>query len=354
MDEKHDTKGTEELRRWILERARSEGAVTTREVQEETGLSRQGAHYHLKELVDAGELRKVGRTRGARYVPADREDKGTRRFRDEFSREGLEEHLVMQRIEVELGLRESVSDQALHILRYAVSEILNNAIEHSGSPVVLVEAETGPYDVEFTIRDRGIGIYRKIAEGLGHGSEAEGLQDLLKGKTTTEPERHTGEGIYFSSKALDVLEITSHRLLLQFDNREDRVVTGTVRWLEGTRVEGSVRRRSRRELAGIFDAYGGAEFDFRFEKTRVKALLVAGGEGGLVSRSQARRLLERLDRFSVVVLDFSNVQRIGQGFADEVFRGFADRHPGIRLEVENASPAVEAMISHVSGGDFIQ
>ncbi len=354
MDETHDTKGTEDLRRWILERASSEGAVTTREVKEETGLSRQGAHYHLKELVDAGDLRKIGRTRGVRYVPAGREYESTRRFGAEFPRAGLEEHRVLQRINVEMGLQGSLSDQALHIIRYTVSEMLNNAIEHSGSPTVLIEMEVGPYDVGFKIRDHGIGIYRKIAEGLGHGSEAEGLQDLLKGKTTTEPERHTGEGIYFSSRALDILEITSHRLLLRFDNREDRVLTGTARWLEGTRVEGSIRRRSRRELAGIFDAYGGEEFDFRFEKTRVKALLAAGGEEGLISRSQARRLLERLDRFSVVVLDFSDVERIGQGFADEVFRVFADRHPDIRLEVENAAPAVEAMISHVSEDDFIQ
>lgn len=339
---------TELLHRWILERARSAGAVTTREVTEHTGLTRQAAHYHLRELVDSGQLRKVGRTRGASYVPAAAEESQVRRFQEEHAREGLEEHVVLQRLETQLGLEGATSEQALHIIRYAFSEILNNAIEHSGSPVVSVEAEVRPYDVEFLIRDRGIGIYRNIAEGLGHRSEAEGLQDLLKGKTTTEPEHHTGEGIYFSSKALDVLEITSHRLLLRFDNQEDRVVTGTARWLEGTRVEGSVRRRSRRDLAEIFDAYGGEEFDFRFEKTRVKALLAAGGEGGLVSRSQARRLLERLDRFKVVVLDFSDVHRIGQGFADEVFRVFARQHPDIRLEVENASPGVEAMISHVS------
>jgi hypothetical protein len=41
------------------------------------------------------------------------------------------------------------------------------------------------------------------------------------------------------------------------------------------------------------------------------------------------------------------VRSIGQGFADEIFRVFAGRHPEIKIEIENANPVVAAMLRHV-------
>jgi len=35
--------------------------------------------------------------------------------------------------------------------------------------------------------------------------------------------------------------------------------------------------------------------------------------------------------FKVVMLDFTNVRRLDQAFADEIFRVFANEHPGIEL-----------------------
>ncbi|MNC91933.1 hypothetical protein D3C83_82760 [compost metagenome] len=67
-----------------------------------------------------------------------------------------------------------------------------------------------------------------------------------------------------------------------------------------------------------------------------------------VSRSEAKRLVANLDKFSEIVLDFRDVSSVGQGFADEVFRVFARRHPAIRILTENANPAVDAMLRHAS------
>ena len=67
-----------------------------------------------------------------------------------------------------------------------------------------------------------------------------------------------------------------------------------------------------------------------------------------VSRSEAKRLLVNLDRFSEIELDMRNVQQVGQGFADEIFRVFTSKHPEIVIRAINASQAVEAMIRHVS------
>jgi anti-anti-sigma regulatory factor len=64
----------------------------------------------------------------------------------------------------------------------------------------------------------------------------------------------------------------------------------------------------------------------------------------LVSRSQAKRLLSRIDRFKTVILDFKGVDSIGQAFADEIFRVFAMKNKDINLLHVNASREVEQMI----------
>ena len=64
-----------------------------------------------------------------------------------------------------------------------------------------------------------------------------------------------------------------------------------------------------------------------------------------MSRSQAKRVLNRIEKFKTVVFDFARVETIGQAFADEIFRVFANSHPEIELLPINANPDVQAMIS---------
>ena len=66
-----------------------------------------------------------------------------------------------------------------------------------------------------------------------------------------------------------------------------------------------------------------------------------------VSRSQARRVLNNLDKFKSVILDFDKVPTIGQAFADEIFRVFAQRHPEIEIKAINMNEAVEFMANRV-------
>ena len=69
-----------------------------------------------------------------------------------------------------------------------------------------------------------------------------------------------------------------------------------------------------------------------------------------VSRSEAKRLCANLEEFREVLLDFSQVEGIGQGFADEVFRVFSRAHPETKLRVQNANSAVCVMLRHVGAG----
>jgi uncharacterized protein (DUF1330 family) len=70
----------------------------------------------------------------------------------------------------------------------------------------------------------------------------------------------------------------------------------------------------------------------------------------LISRSQAKRLLVRVDQFRVVVMDFKDVDEIGQAFADEVFRVFRNQHPDVAISHVNASPDVQRMIRRAEVG----
>ena len=67
-------------------------------------------------------------------------------------------------------------------------------------------------------------------------------------------------------------------------------------------------------------------------------------ETGLVARSQAKRVLDGLERFQEVILDFAGVEGIGQGFADEVFRVWPRQHPDTHLRAENMTAPVTFMV----------
>ena len=86
--------------------------------------------------------------------------------------------------------------------------------------------------------------------------------------------------------------------------------------------------------------------DYGFTKTIVPVNLIRYGDELLVSRSQAKRLLTRIERFKTVILDFDGVRSIGQAFADEIFRVFTLKNKNITVVHINANKDVEQMITH--------
>ena len=69
-----------------------------------------------------------------------------------------------------------------------------------------------------------------------------------------------------------------------------------------------------------------------------------------VSRSQAKRVCARLERFREVVLDFSDISWAGQGFMHEIFVVFAKRNPDIKITPVNMSEDIQNMLGHVVNG----
>ena len=101
----------------------------------------------------------------------------------------------------------------------------------------------------------------------------------------------------------------------------------------------------------MFDSVSSGDDD-AFTKTVVPVRLAQYGDERLVSRSQAKRLLAGVDKFRVVVFDFSGVEAVGQAFADEVFRVFKKQHPEMQIMSLNASKDVAQMISRAESVDI--
>ena len=88
---------------------------------------------------------------------------------------------------------------------------------------------------------------------------------------------------------------------------------------------------------------------FEFSRTRTVVKLFAIGTE-FVSRSQAKRLLHGLTNFREVVLDFTGVDIVGQGFADEIFRIWAREHPEVNLVPTEMNDAVAFMVERALRG----
>ena len=199
-----------------------------------------------------------------------------------------------------------------------------------------------------TILDDGYGIFRKIKDSLGLEDERHAIFELSKGKLTTDPDNHTGEGIFFASRMFDEFAIDSGSVSFShLSPKEEYWVFENDEHVTGTCIRMKLSNDTRRTPQEVFDAFTGDD-DYGFTKTVVPVDLARYGNDALISRSQARRVLMRLDRFNTVVLDFRNVEQVGQGFADEVFRVFARTHPAVELIPVDANPQVTAMIRRAS------
>lgn len=252
---------------------------------------------------------------------------------------GLSEDVVWRRVAADLHLdRESPAGR---LTGYAFTEMLNNAIDHSESEKVTISWWVDAGQWTFEVRDYGVGAFLKLREGLRLASDFEAVQELSKGKRTTDRLHHTGEGIFFTSKAVDLFRLTSSGVRWTVDNLRRDSALGVVPATEGTSVVCQIDPQTDRTLPGVFSEF---TQDHAFVRTRPVVKLFEIGTV-FVSRSEARRLLDGLDSdFDTVEVDFAGVTDVGQGFVDELLRVWPAAHPGKTIIPTNMNKAVEFMI----------
>jgi anti-sigma regulatory factor (Ser/Thr protein kinase) len=329
----------QQIRRRALELIIADGHRVGTRLAQAAGLSRQVANGYLQALLREGLVDAEGTTR-ARFYRL----KLLAEVERQYPREGLQEDLVWRELIAPVVVR--LTENVRNIWYYACTEMINNAIDHSGACEVQVGVRQNALSTEVLVSDEGEGIFVKIQRALGLHDPRESILELAKGKLTTAPENHTGEGIFFTSRALDSFEIESHHLRFTHGQRGDDAIVQQAVDTPGTRVRMRLANDSPRVMREVFDAFTDTE-EYTFDKTVVPLHLAQYEGEKLVSRSQAKRVAHRFERFKRVELDFAGVSEIGQAFADELFRVFAKAHPEIRITPINTELAVAQMIRRV-------
>jgi len=329
----------ETVRKYILANVEKHPADIARMTADRFGITRQAVNKHLQKLVGERALKQHGITRNCSYQLAP-----LAHWRKTFplAKTLAEDRVWREDVVPSLG---QMPRNVLEIWHYGFTEIFNNAIDHSEGSQIAVDFRKTASTTQIAIHDNGVGIFKKIQTALGLIDERHAVLELAKGKLTTDPARHTGEGIFFASRMFDDFEILSGGIHFshQFDKKEDWILERD-RFSSGTAVWMKLNNHTARTTKKVFDQFTSGE-DYGFTKTVVPVKLTQYGDENLVSRSQAKRLLARVERFETVILDFSGVESVGQAFADEIFRVFAAQHPNVALLELNANSAVKRMIN---------
>ncbi|PIR53332.1 ArsR family transcriptional regulator [Candidatus Peregrinibacteria bacterium CG10_big_fil_rev_8_21_14_0_10_49_10] len=332
--------GTSDIGEFIIENLPEHPADIVMLVAQKFGISRQKAHGHLLKQIKQGKVIKVGQTRASKYFLPTADN-----FQFSLNLQAkLQEDIVWTKYMKPMV--KILPENVLGICQYGFTEILNNAIDHSTGKSVHCHLVLRDGKIEIIIKDDGIGIFHKIQKALHLETPREAILHLSKGKFTTDPKNHTGEGIFFSSRMFDSFCILSDNLFFTFSKGDWLLSQEHLEEMrKGTYISMEIDITSERTTREVFDEYANAERGFH--KTIVAVALSADPTDPHVSRSQAKRLLVGLDRFRSVVLDFHDVHGVGPAFIDEIFRVFQNEHPHIEISCVRETPEIKEMIQRV-------
>lgn len=338
----------------IIQEIKEKGTVRSSDFIEPFGVSRQYVSKLLSSLVYENMIIKIGSTRSAFYTTEEFLQKNTKLAPNSYSKiltnKNLEEHKIFNDIEKQFLPVLKISENVKSIFEYAFSEMLNNAIEHSTSKKIKIFVSLNKNVLTFIVDDFGIGAFRNIMQKKHLHSEIEAIQDLLKGKTTTAPKLHSGEGIFFTSKIGDEFILNSYGYQFIANNViKDIFIKKVKGQKQGTKVTFRVNVGDRHHLSDIFKKYTnvGENSDYGFDKTEIRVRLYVMG-GVHISRSQARRVLSGLEKFKVIIMDYDKVPTVGQAFADEIYRVFKNKRPSIQIQDINMNESVKFMVERAN------
>lgn len=338
----------ERVRTFLLQAISDSKADVVPATMEKFSITRQAVNKHIHKLREQGAINVEGTTRAPIYSLC---SKVQLSFHYDM-KEKLEEDVIWSR-----DIRPSIEplpDNVLKIWNYAFTEMFNNAIDHSSASTISVFIKKNAVTTDIQINDNGVGIFKKIQGELDLIDERLAIFELSKGKLTTDPANHSGQGIFFTSRMMDTFSILSGGLFFNHKrvNPNDWLLESS-KQSPGTFVWMNLGNHTARTTKKVFDEFSVGDDDYAFNKTIVPLSLAKFGPDELVSRSQAKRVLARVNLFKFVVFDFKDVDEVGQAFADQIFRVYANEHPDISLIPINMKKSVKEMIGRAVRGSTI-
>jgi len=268
----------EDIPEFILRNVEKNPRTITRLVMGRFAMTRPAAMQHVNRLIAAGQLIASGSTRDRKYSLALLTD-ATSRFpitpqlrEDSVWRDSTRPHL------------DSVPQNVLEVCQYGLTEMVSNVVDHSEGQAMVVAVRRSAAHVRIMVHDDGIGIFNKISRDLNLGEPRHAILELAKGKLTTDPTRHTGEGIFFTSRMFEGFSILSDGLFFSHTQPTDDWLIEHDKQASGTMIVLEISPMATTTTKQVFDRYSPEDADYAFTRTHVPVALARYGDERLVSR----------------------------------------------------------------------
>lgn len=325
--------------RWITEAALAAPTALREHLMQRLSISARRAGALLRQLEALGWLRREGSTRRPRHSPG-----ALRQVVRRYELAMLQEDEPWRR---DFAPCFALPPNVTRLVRHAFTELLNNAIDHSGGESVTVSLRQTPLQAQLLVSDDGVGLFERVAASHGIREPALAMLELGKGRLTSAPARHLGQGLASTARTADVLDLHANAAAFQcrgFEQHGWRAGRGNPAAARaGTSIYVAFAIDTTRTVEQALAELSAAGDGLAFDRTRVPLGLLAGEGGVLESRAEARRVAMRLAQFRRAELDFSGVEHIGPAFADELFRVIAREQPEVLMVPTGMRPAVQAM-----------
>lgn len=339
----------EQIKRYILEKISESNIDVVKKTSTTFNISLNTVYRYLRQLENDLIIEKKGNTYDFVTISSTIH---LQRSKNQL----LEEDIIYDEYLKEyIGTGDYLPENVVKIWEYSFMEMMNNAIDHSMAEHVYLSIYQNYINTTVMIQDNGIGIFRKIKEYYKYNSLDDAVNELFKGKLTTDSKNHSGEGIFFTSRALDRFAAISDGKMFTHDKYVDVLndlenIKSLRNWknYKGTIIYMELSNFSNKTLKEVFGMFSNEDGGFTRTRIPIKNIY----ETYPVSRSQAKRLCNRFDKFKEVELDFSGIDDIGQGFAHEIFVVFQNSHKDVKIIPINTSSDVEKMINHVKSSEL--
>ncbi len=325
---------------YLLEKIEQEAENLSKSVSETFAVNQNTIHTYINQLVSENVIKRVKR---GKYELV--------KQKYEFNLKRSEGDLDSDTYAYNAFFKQYIKDlpkNVQEIWEYSFSEMINNVMDHSQAESAKIVVWQNYLKTSVSISDNGIGIFEKIKNHFNFDSLDDAICELFKGKLTTDSKNHSGEGIFFSSKIMDEFLILSSKKIFT-NNKYDNSVTinfpASLR--QGTCVLMALSNYTHKQVKEVFDMYSSVDGGFNRTVMPLKNIF----DTSPVSRSQARRVCNRLSKFEEVILDFESLEWMGQGFAHQIFVVFSREHPEIKITPINMNEAITKMYNHVLYGD---
>ena len=328
------------VRRFIINNLSNHQKDIIRMVVRKFGFSRQAALRHMYILITDGKVTATGKTKDRRYQLKPLAEK---LVSFSITPELKEDQIFHEKISPYL---DNLASEIREICEYGFSQVMNNVISHSEGKTCQVHISRNEGIFSFRIMDDGVGVLSKVTKHFSLENEHHAVLELSKGNMTTDPDHHTGDGLFFVSRLFNRFILESSGLIWKHDLKNEEWSATQVNGKKGTSVFLEMNSMSNRSLKNTMKEYS-VNGGMIFNRTCIPVLLSKLDSEHLFSRSQARRLTQNLDEYKNVCFDFTGLDMVSHSFADEVFRVYQKEKPHQKLEWKNSNIELEELFTNI-------